>query len=300
MVGRRFQVCHNDTYYDVDYNTDDGFEVFKFQLFSLTSVPPDDQKIVGVDDDRTVSTDSDLASISEKLRLVSIDEEVKEVENQESSSGNDAELLKSDEELARMLQAEEDALLFQQIVAAEDDGVFEGRVRPYVDQVRLYEDPVRQEAARKTVSKEELEEKALVSLAKEGNFKPSKAEEDHAFLLQLLFWFKQSFRWVNEPPCDRCSNKTVSQGMGDALHNEIRFGGSRVEIYRCTSCQTITRFPRYNDPLKLVETRRGRCGEWANCFTLYCRAFGYESRLVSCFFRISIAANLSKCNLYNS
>uniref|UniRef100_A0A2N9J9K3 Transglutaminase-like domain-containing protein n=1 Tax=Fagus sylvatica TaxID=28930 RepID=A0A2N9J9K3_FAGSY len=48
----------------------------------------------------------------------------------------------------------------------------------------------------------------------------------------------------------------------------------------CKFCSRITRFPRYNDPLKLVETRGGRCGEWAICFTLYCRAFGYESRLV--------------------
>ncbi|XP_021891211.1 peptide-N(4)-(N-acetyl-beta-glucosaminyl)asparagine amidase isoform X2 [Carica papaya] len=143
-----------------------------------------------------------------------------------------------------------------------------------------YEDPVRQEAARKTVPLERLEEKALVSLAKEGNFKPSKIEQDHAFLLQLLFWFKQSFRWVNRPPCDGCGNETVSQGLGNALESEIRYGGTRVELYRCNLCSRITRFPRYNDPIKLLETRKGRCGEWANCFTLYCRAFGYESRLV--------------------
>ncbi|EHA8586743.1 putative Peptide-N(4)-(N-acetyl-beta-glucosaminyl)asparagine amidase [Cocos nucifera] len=68
--------------------------------------------------------------------------------------------------------------------------------------------------------------------------------------------------------------------MGPALPSEIKFGGTRVELYRCNFCSSITRFPRYNDPQKLLETRRGRCGEWANCFTLYCRAFGYESRLI--------------------
>ncbi|XP_012492851.1 peptide-N(4)-(N-acetyl-beta-glucosaminyl)asparagine amidase [Gossypium raimondii] len=289
MVARTFLVRHDDSTFTVDYDTDDGFEVFQFQLFSLTSIPPHEQKIVGEDNDRIVSDDSDLAALSEKLRLVSItSEEARKPEKQEETTsstvgaGNfDAGTsVMSDEELARMLQAEEEALLLQQYVAGDNGAQFEEKVRPYISKVLLYEDPVRQEVARKTVPLDNLEEKALVSLAKEGNFKPSKVEEDHAFLLQLLFWFKRSFSWVNAPPCDGCGNETTAQGMGDALPSEIQYGATRVELYRCNSCSRVTRFPRYNDPLKLVETRKGRCGEWANCFTLYCRAFGYESRLV--------------------
>jgi len=164
-------------------------------------------------------------------------------------------------------------------VRNDGEEVFRQRIEPYMNQVLMYEDPVRQEAARKTVPIHELEEKALVSLAKEGNFHPSKAEENHAFLLQLLFWFKQSFRWVNAAPCDSCGRETSNVGMGNPLPSEIEFGASRVELYRCNHCFSTTRFPRYNDPHKLLQTRRGRCGEWANCFTFYCRAFGYEARL---------------------
>ncbi|XP_061340394.1 peptide-N(4)-(N-acetyl-beta-glucosaminyl)asparagine amidase [Gastrolobium bilobum] len=276
MVARRFHVLHNNSNFDLDYDTDDGFEVFQFQLFSLTFVPPDQQKIYGAEHDTPLATDSDLISISEKLRLVSINDPVLEPEPESST----ADFLKSDEEFARLLQAEEEALMLQQYVASEDTQQFESRVRPYVSQVLMYEDERRQEAARKTVRVEELEEKALVSLAKEGNFKPSKIEQDHAFLLQLLFWFKQSFSWVNSPSCHDCGNETKNQGMTAALPSETLYGASRVELYRCTFCSKLTRFPRYNDPMKIVETRKGRCGEWANCFTLYCRAFGYESRLI--------------------
>lgn len=279
MVARKFIVSHNDSDFHVDYDTDDGFEVFKFQLFSLTNIPPDEQKIIGGDGDRAVSDDSDLIAISEKLLLVSLSEEGEEKLGNSGATCSSG-IAQSDEELARMLQAEEEALMFQQYIASDNGAEMKRKIRPYVEQVLMYEDPKRQEAARKTVPVLELEEKALVSLAKEGNFKPSKTEQDHAFLLQLLFWFKQSFRWVNAPPCDSCGNQTISYGMGSPLPSEALFGGSRVELYRCNSCSTITRFPRYNDPLKLVETRKGRCGEWANCFTLYCRAFGYESRLI--------------------
>ncbi|ESQ32337.1 hypothetical protein EUTSA_v10003714mg [Eutrema salsugineum] len=284
MVARKFVIHHQDSIFEIDYDTEYGVEVLQTQIFSLTYVPSDEQKIVAEDDDRVVSLsdETDLTSIPDKLRLVSTGGNSEDIS--QGTSGqiekSDAEMVKSDEELARMLQAEEEAMMFQQYVAAQDSSEFESRIRPYVSQVLMYEDPVRQEAARKTVPKDELEEKALVSLAKEGNFKPSKHEKDYAFLLQLLFWFKRSFRWVNEPSCDYCGNKTIGQGMGNPLTSELAYGANRVELYRCTSCPIITRFPRYNDPLKLVETKRGRCGEWANCFTLYCRSFGYDSRLI--------------------
>ncbi|XP_047341537.1 peptide-N(4)-(N-acetyl-beta-glucosaminyl)asparagine amidase [Impatiens glandulifera] len=278
MVARRISVRHNVTDYDIDYDTDDGFEVLKFQIFSLTSVPPDEQKILARENDSIVSDVSDLVAISDKLRLVSINDD--EANRAGISADHITQMEKSDEELARLLQAEEEALMYQQFAASEHGEKMEQRIRPYIDQVQMYEDPARQEAARKTVPVEKLEEKALVALAKEGNFEPKKSEQDHAFLLQLLFWFKQSFRWVNAPSCDSCGNETENKGMGTPLLSEIRYGASRVEVYSCFGCSSITRFPRYNDPMKLLETRQGRCGEWANCFTLYCRSFGYESRLI--------------------
>lgn len=281
MVVQRFVIEHNGNEHTVDYDTEFGFEVLRYQLYSLTLVSPDDQKIVG---GRNLSIEND----EDLLRISSGDvDRLKLVEKMESATSSTrpsqeeiAALEKADEELARLLQAEEDALLFQQQYAGQGKEEFKGRIEPYIKQVLLYEDPVRQDAARKSVFIDELEEKALIALAKAGNFMPEKSEQDHALLLQLLIWFKQSFSWVNQPSCSRCGSETASIGMGSAATEELRFGANRVELYRCKKCAAVTRFPRYNDPLKLVETRRGRCGEWANCFTLYCRALGYQARLI--------------------
>ncbi|KAI3710753.1 hypothetical protein L2E82_40545 [Cichorium intybus] len=104
---------------------------------------------------------------------------------------------------------------------------------------------LKKEAARKTVPVEKLEEKALVALAKvevsifslstEGNFKPSKSQLHHAFLLQLLFWFKQTFNWVNSPPCEGCGNENANKGMGTPNSSETAYGTFRVELYRVFS-----------------------------------------------------------------
>lgn len=51
-------------------------------------------------------------------------------------------------------------------------------------------------------------------------------------------------------------------------------------MHKCDACQTYTSFPRYSDLNVLLETRKGRCGEWGNTFTLICTAMGWDSRLV--------------------
>lgn len=83
---------------------------------------------------------------------------------------------------------------------------------------------------------------------------------------ELLKWFKHSFfTWVNSPSCESCSGETQRQGIGQPTDQErIQGGAGHVEIYNCTQCGKIERFPRYGNAAILLQTRRGRCGEWAN------------------------------------
>lgn len=72
----------------------------------------------------------------------------------------------------------------------------------------------------------------------------------------------------------------INKGAGQPNAEEVEGMAGRVELYTCTNCQSEVRFPRYNNVVKLMETRNGRCGEWANCFTALCVALGHESRFV--------------------
>ena len=95
-------------------------------------------------------------------------------------------------------------------------------------------------------------------------------------------WFKKDFfSWCQKPACTNCGKgKGAQEAIGQAkpTAEEQQGWAGTVEVYKCKECGHVHRFPRYNNPATLLTTRTGRCGEWANAFTLMCRAMGYEAR----------------------
>ncbi|XP_036999905.2 peptide-N(4)-(N-acetyl-beta-glucosaminyl)asparagine amidase isoform X1 [Artibeus jamaicensis] len=149
--------------------------------------------------------------------------------------------------------------------------------------VLVYENPVLQEKALACIPVQELKKRSQEKLSQARKLdKGTNLSDEDFLLLELLHWFKEEFfQWVDDISCSKCGGKTKSRG--EALFpndDELKWGANRVEDHYCGACQLSSRFPRYNNPEKLLETRCGRCGEWANCFTLCCRALGFEARYV--------------------
>ncbi|KXS14993.1 cysteine proteinase, partial [Gonapodya prolifera JEL478] len=150
------------------------------------------------------------------------------------------------------------------------------RLKETMAHCAVYEGEVMQDKAREKVPVERLHEEAHAVMKEEGG------SFEVNLLKRVLNWFKNDFfTWTNNPPCKYCSStSTRNVGMATPSGDELRWGGTRVELYACETCNKFTRFPRYNSPEKLLETRTGRCGEWANTFTLIARSLGYDARYV--------------------
>lgn len=153
--------------------------------------------------------------------------------------------------------------------------------------IMKYEDPVAQEAALDSIDLEKIY-KGVDDRTQAQESKKAKGEKldvewgyTDFIVMELLKWFKHDFfKWTNEP------EDTPNQGEPRLISveapspEEARDGNAgRTEIYQCQD-GSIIRYPRYNDPVKLLSTRNGRCGEWANCFCLLLRALGIRTRYI--------------------
>ncbi|XP_033102085.1 peptide-N(4)-(N-acetyl-beta-glucosaminyl)asparagine amidase-like [Anneissia japonica] len=184
---------------------------------------------------------------------------------------------------ARLKVLSEHALKGMSTPSPSDERAFLMKVHGTYDHVMVYEEVMLQQKALQVMPLSELKQKAQRKLQRsnQGSSNNQPLDLQDYLILELLRWFKSSFfQWMDAPPCRNCQASTQAAGGQVPTSEDLMWGAQTVEVYRCTVCTAITRFPRYNHPGKLLETRTGRCGEWANCFTLCCRAAGFEARYV--------------------
>lgn len=155
----------------------------------------------------------------------------------------------------------------------------------FSDSVIQYEDELLQKSALQLMPLERFKQSAIEKLRKiqkliiKGEINEPEPSLDDLILEELAAWFKNEFfTWINSAPCRVCKNQNT-QPMGTSSMD-----GVRIEKYFCgtNSCNATTEFPRYNDIQKLLVTRSGRCGEFANCFTFLCRCLKYDARYIYC------------------
>lgn len=247
----------------------------RYQLFSLTDIPPEsiylhlNDTVIHPHDETDGSRSLLDAGISESTPLFYSKSCVTESSNTQS---------KQSVSLEDVQRALKQRLKISPSVSPADPATTEflARVQKYRDAILTYEDETLHLKALKVIPVGELN-----ILAEESFKKKEHPTIRHALFKQLLHWFKHSFyKWFDKPGCWSCGKETKLIDVLQPSPSEAEYKASRTELFGCASCGAESRFPRYNDVGKLLETRKGRCGEWAQTFTLSARALGFRVRAV--------------------
>ena len=148
-----------------------------------------------------------------------------------------------------------------------------------LQRVFMYEEENVKSKVLSCIPLEKIKEEAL------NNSKISGLDFRDEQVKSLLAWFKKGFfSWCDRPICASCNKRSDSYLESVSPNEEETLWlASRTEVYSCGECNNQCRFPRFNNPAKLCETRTGRCGEWANLFGCILRALDYDVRFIDNF-----------------
>lgn len=101
-------------------------------------------------------------------------------------------------------------------------------------------------------------------------------------LKQFASWFREQFPYYLDK-CDNCGHAGNNNYSGVVVPSaeQLKYLARVVETYVCSKCLHMTKFPRYNNVAKVLDTRRGRCGEYSALMVRLLTALGYKSRWVT-------------------
>jgi hypothetical protein len=100
-------------------------------------------------------------------------------------------------------------------------------------------------------------------------------------LKKFLVWFRDEFPYYYDA-CLHCGNSVNNSyyGVVYPTEDERSHQAGVVELYLCGNeqCASTSRFARFNSVLKMLQTRRGRCGEYSVLVMRMLLLLGYQAR----------------------
>mmetsp|Transcript_42185 Transcript_42185/g.98966 ORF Transcript_42185/g.98966 Transcript_42185/m.98966 type:complete len:832 (+) Transcript_42185:82-2577(+) len=271
----KINVRHFGKEYDMVCEPDEGWDMLQLQIFSLTEVAVEQQRLFGLGVEKgCLNAIRGQVSLGQALAVAARDGAAPSIVVLGNFTKNDpfeVEPVSKPPPDAKFMEEQELAMLQAKLSSLPP------RLQHFLGELQgcmRYENRGLQRTALDYIPVPQLDEEVRSATSEEPY--------EVVFMQRLLHWFKHKFfRWMNKPSCEHCGSKNTKQlGAVESNDHEKYFGARSTEVVECFDCGGQTRFPRYNDPAKLLETRAGRCGEWANCFTLVVRALGFEARIV--------------------
>ena len=111
----------------------------------------------------------------------------------------------------------------------------------------------------------------------------ARMQEEVALLKSFLVHFRQQLPYYYSAcllsGCG-CKENNAYLGYSAPRPHERAHRAAVCELVLCATCHRVSRFPRFNALGKILEERRGRCGEYSILLLRLAELLGYRARLV--------------------